>query len=143
DEYAETEYEYGAGGRVSKMRTHGRRYLYEFSYTAGYVAGNTFNTWRMKTEVKRPGDVVETFFLNGVGQVILKRIEQKNSGGAVIKTWYPVYQKFQETGGARIVLAATASAINAASFSETKASLVDLKPSSGLITEFIYNGQGL
>jgi RHS repeat-associated protein len=143
NEYAETEYEYGAGNRVSKMLTHGRRYEHNFTYTTGWLSGNTFNTWRMKTEVARSGDTVETFFLNGVGQVILKRMEQKNSAGEVLETWYPVYQKFEEDGGARIVLAAEASAIDASSFSESKPALVDLKTDEGLVTEYIYNSQGL
>ncbi len=143
NEYAETEYEYGPGNQVSRIFTHGRRYEHGFTYTPGSLSGNTFNTWRMKTEVARPGDTVETFFLNGVGQVILKRIEQKNSSGTVLETWYPVYQKFEEDGGARIVLEAAASAIDASSFSESNPALVDLKADEGLVTEYIYNSEGL
>ena len=139
--YAETEYEYMTDGskRVSRMYTHGRRYEYGFAYTSQAQSGSSLNVWRMKTEVSKPGEVAETFYLNAVGEVILKRIEQK-SGAAVLETWYPVYQKFEE-GSARIILSAEASAI--ASVSEAAPGLVTLEGSAGKIEEYTYNGDGL
>ena len=141
--YAETEYEYDDLSKVSRMFTHGRAYQHLFAYTYGTLPGSTYNTWRMKTEVTRPDGSVETFFLNGVGQVMLKRIEKKDPSGTVLKTWYPAFQRFQEDGGARIVLAAAASAIDASSFDEADPALVSIKSSNGLVTEYIYNSLGL
>lgn len=142
NEYADTEYEYHPDGRVKFLYTRGRRYVNEYTYTPGTLTGDVFNTWRTKTEIKRPGEVVETVYLNGVGQVILRRIQQM-SGSTVANTWYPVFQKFQSDGGARIILSAGASAIDAASFSETKPSLVDLFTDQGRVEEYAYNGDGL
>jgi hypothetical protein len=125
DEYAETEYDYMGGGdsRIATMRTHGRRYRYDFAYSSSLHTGNWFNVWRSKTEVTKPGEVVETFYFNGAGEVMLKRIEQK-SGSTVLKTWYPVYQQFESGGGARIVLSAGGTAI--ASVSESAPGLATL-----------------
>ena len=142
NEYADTEYEYHADGRVKFLYTRGRRYVNEYSYASGSLPGDAYNTWRRKIEIKRPGEVVETLFINGVGQVILRRVQQF-SGGTVQKTWYPLFQKFQTNGGARLILSAGASAIDAASFSESKASLVDLFTNQGKVEEYFYDGNGL
>jgi RHS repeat-associated protein len=142
NEYADTEYEYHPDGRVKFLYTRGRRYVNEYNYTAGSIPGSTYNTWRIKTEIKRPGEVVESVYLNGVGQIILRRIQQM-SGSTVVATWYPVFQKFQTDGGARIILSADASTIDAASFSETKASLIDLYTNQGKVEEYVYDVNGM
>jgi RHS repeat-associated protein len=139
--YAQTEYEYNSYGQVSKLRTHGRKYLYEFTYTTNSTSGSAFQVWRTKTEIKPPQEVVETYYLNSVGEVMLRRVQQM-SGSSVTKTWYPIYQEFEE-GSARLVLSANDSAINSGSFSETKSKLVDLEASSGLVTEYVYDTNGL
>jgi RHS repeat-associated protein len=143
NDYAETEYEYHPDGRVSKMYTHGRLYEYGFTYSAQAQSGTSFNVWRQKTEVSRPGQVVDTFYFNAVGEVILKKIEQK-SGPVVTNTWYPVYQKFEE-GSARILLSSGASAID--TVSESLPGLVTLKVGTvgqnARIEEYSYNADGL
>jgi RHS repeat-associated protein len=137
--YAETEYEYDSVQRVEKMRTHGRKYDYHFAYHPKSQSGSSLNVWRMKTVVTRPQEVVETFYLNSAGEVMLNKLEQMN-GSSVVESWHQYYQKFEE-GSARILLSADAKAI--ASVDENSPGLVTLEPSSGLITEYRYNSHGL
>ncbi|MCU0796948.1 MAG: hypothetical protein MUF31_13555, partial [Akkermansiaceae bacterium] len=142
-EYAETEYEYDSAGMVSRMFTHGRRYELGFSYATGSLSGDLYNTWRVKTLVSRPGNVRETYFLSAVGQVLLRRVEQMDGAGLVVKTWYPVFQSFKTDGSARLDYTANAEAINASSFSESSPTLVSLYANEGLITLYSYNSFGL
>ena len=140
--YAETRYDYSGGGdtRIVSMWTHGGRYRYDFAYFSSLHTGDWFNVWRSKTAVSKPGEVVETFYFNGAGEVMLKRIEQK-SGGTAIKTWYPVGQRFETGGGARIVLSAGGTAI--ASVSESLPGLFTLVSTGAAIEEYAYNSDGL
>ena len=142
DAYAETRYDYSGGGdtRIVSMWTHGARYRYDFAYFSSLHTGDRFNVWQSKTEVSKPGEVVETFYFNGAGEVMLKRIEQK-SGGTATKTWYPVAQRFETGGGARIVLSAGGTAI--ASVSESSPGLFTLVSTGAAIEEYAYNSDGL
>ena len=140
--YAGTEYEYDSQNRVSKLHHNGRKYTYVFAYATSSSASN-FNQWLTKTTITCPGDVTKTYYLNMVGQVILKRVVELDptvGDPYHTKTWYPLYQKFDATT-ARLVLTANSKAVK--TFNESSPGLVTLHANKGLVTERVYNGDGL
>lgn len=135
--YAETEYDYDSSHRVTVMRTHGRKDRFGFTYTPRVAPNASLNTWTNKTRVERPGGSVLTYYFNRAGQVMLTKVENKTS--APTKTWYPLYQYFEETTG-RLLKSADAAAIQ--SVSEAANGLVTLRTTAGLVRVTAYDTQG-
>jgi len=139
NQYAQTRYEYDIVGQVSDVWTNGGRYHYEIEYsTSSHTAGG-YNVWKGKTVIKRPEDVREVYYLNAVGQVILHQ-RQQWSGESLEKTWNTIYQRFDD-GSARRILSANDLAIQ--TVNESLPELVVMSTTTGLVTEYGYNNDGL
>jgi RHS repeat-associated protein len=137
DDYAASEYEYGAYNRVSVLRTHGRRYTYTFTYTASTTGGGGFNTWWARTDVVQPDASRRIYYFNRGGQLMLERVS--DSATSPTKTWNVVAQQFDNTL-ARLLKTADASAI--ASVNESDPALVTLNTSAGRIEVISYDASG-
>ena len=137
NEYAATEFEYGIGGKVSVMFTTGRLYRYAFTYTYRTVIGSSYNSWQLRTDVEQPDGSLKRYYYNQVGELMLSVVE--DSATAPTRTWYPLYQKFENVSG-RIVLSAGGSAI--AEVDESDAGLVTLNATDCRINEFTYDSNG-
>jgi len=136
-DYATTEYQYGGDKRVSVLYTHGRRYAYGFAYATNNPGGSSLNVWTAKTTVTAPDGSRRTYYFNRGGQMILQKVSANELPSA--KTWYPLYQRFEQVSG-RVVLSAAGSAVNVVN--EAIPSLGTLKAYGGKGTWYTYNAQG-
>jgi RHS repeat-associated protein len=143
NDYAETEYTYDVTTkRVTRMYSHGRLYIYDFTYTSHIPKGIiTFNDWTMKTEIaytaagKSESSLVRYYFNSG-GAVILQQID--NDAVSATKTWNVEYHQYDDNCNG--ILLADAAAID--TVDEATSTLVTLKTDQGRVSISVYYSNG-